>query len=175
MRTLLAAMTGLALCASAQAAETPLQAADAFYAVYATFQPSDGIPDRAGRAKYDAVVSPALAALLQRAGTAEEAFHKANKDAPPLVEGDLFTSLFEGAGSYRVGACRLEEKQAFCPVELAAKDGKGKALHWSDTVYLAQTSSGWRVDDIGYGGNWAFANKGRLTQTLQQIVSMAGE
>ena len=175
MRTRLAAMAVLALWASAQAADTPQEAANAFYAVYATFHPSDGIPDQAGRAKYNAVVSPALAALLQRAGTAEEDFHKANKDAPPLVEGDLFTSLFEGAGSYRVGACRAEGRQAFCPVELAAKDGKGKPVHWSDTVYLAQASSGWRVDDIGYGGNWAFANKGRLTQTLQQIVATAGE
>jgi hypothetical protein len=36
---------------------------------------------------------------------------------------------------------------------------------------LINTPSGWRVDDIVYGGNWAFGNKGRLSELLKQAIS----
>jgi hypothetical protein len=169
MNRLIAGLSALVFLGAAEAADAPQEAARAFYAVYAQ-HPSDGIP---GKARYAAVVTPALAALLERAGAADEAFRKTNKAAPPLVEGDLFTSLFEGATAARVGACRTTGAHAACPVELSYDDHK-KPLHWSDTVYLAETPKGWRVEDIGYGAPWPFANKGRLTQTLQQLAANAG-
>jgi hypothetical protein len=169
MKSLVAGLSLLAVIGMAEAADAPLEAAKAFYAVYAQ-QPSDGIP---GKARYTSVVTPALAALLERAKAADEAFRKANKAAPPLVEGDLFTSLFEGATATRVGPCRTAGAHAACTVEHSYDDHK-KPLHWSDTVYLAETPKGWRVEDIGYGAPWPFANKGRLTQTLQQLVANAG-
>jgi hypothetical protein len=42
---------------------------------------------------------------------------------------------------------------------------------WSDTVLVVNTPSGWRVDDIAYGGSWAFGNKGRLSELLKQTLS----
>jgi hypothetical protein len=146
-----------------------------FYGAYATFHPSDGIPDAQGRTRYEPFISPSLDKLLIDGNAAEEKFAAKNKDSPPLIEGDLFTSNFEGATSYKVGPCKTDAKAAQCTVALTYSDGKDKPVQWSDTVYLVATPSGWRVDDIGYGANWAFANRGRLTGTLSDAIANAGE
>ena len=152
----------------------PDKAAEAFYAVYSTFHPSDGIPDAAGRAKYAPFISAALDKLLADGNAAEIKFNKANKDSPPLIEGDLFTSMFEGATSYKVGACKLSGAEASCAVGLVYDDKKDPPTRWTDTVTLTKTKAGWRVDDIFYGGSWEYANKGRLGATLRQVIADSG-
>jgi hypothetical protein len=110
--------------------------------------------------------------------SAEEAFAKANKDSPPLIEGDLFTSNFEGATTFKVGACSTGGNSGRCAVALTYDDRKqnpkDKPVTWTDTVYLVATPSGWRVDDIGYGATWAFGNKGRLADTIRGAITNAG-
>lgn len=146
-----------------------------FYGAYSTFHPSDGIPDAKDRAKYEPFISPALDAILKKGDEAEDKFAKANKDSPPLVEGDLFTSNFEGATAYKVGACTGDAKTGHCAVLLTYDPGKtnnpkDKPFSWTDTVYLVATPAGWRVDDIGYGGTWDFGNKGKMTETLHMVI-----
>src|SRR5262249_30703971 len=135
-----------------------------FYAAYSTFHPSDGIPDAKGRARYAPFMSPALEDLLKRGNEAEQAFASANKDSPPLIERDLFSSNFEGATAYKVGDCRGDAKTAHCIVALTYDDRKenpkDQLVAWNDTVYLVATPGGWRVDDIGYGGIGNFGNRG---------------
>ncbi|MDE1938101.1 MAG: DUF3828 domain-containing protein [Alphaproteobacteria bacterium] len=160
--------------ANAGELSAPAQAANGFYAAYSTFHPSDGIPSEAHLAELAPYISPALHQLLVDGSAAELKFNKANKDSPPLVEGDLFSSMFEGTTSYKVGACKSDAKKASCPVDLVYDDKHDPAARWTDTVYLVMTPGGWRVDDIGYGGNWDFANKGRLSATLQQVITDAG-
>jgi hypothetical protein len=160
--------------ANAGELSTPAQAANGFYAAYSAFHPSDGIPNEAHLAELAPYISPALHQLLIDGSAAEMKFNKANKDSPPLVEGDLFSSMFEGATSYKIDACKVDAKKASCPVDLVYDDKREPATHWTDTVYLAMTPNGWRVDDIGYGGNWDFANKGRLSATLRQVITDAG-
>ena len=170
-------LASVALAAAAGfAADTssPDKVADAFYAVYSTFHPSDGIPDAAGRAKYAPFISAALDKLLAEGNAAEIRFNKANKDSPPLIEGDLFTSMFEGATSYKVGACKLSGAEASCAVGLVYDDKKDPPTRWTDTVTLTKTKAGWRVDDIFYGGAWEYANKGRLGATLRQVIADSG-
>ena len=153
--------------------------ATGFYEAYATFHPSDGIPDEKGRAKYEPFISPRLDQLLTDGNRAEAAFAKANKDSPPLIEGDLFTSNFEGATAYKVGACSANESSGRCTVTLIyderGQNTKAKPLTWTDTVYLVATPGGWRVDDIGYGATWAFGNKGRLSDTVKGAIANAGD
>jgi hypothetical protein len=43
--------------------------------------------------------------------------------------------------------------------------------NWTDTLLLVRTADGWKIDDIAYGGSWAFGNKGRLSDTLKQAIS----
>lgn len=150
-----------------------------FYAVYSTFHPSDGIPDAKDRAKYAPFLSLALDDLLKRGNEAEQAFAKANKNSPPLIEGDLFTSNFEGATSIKVGTCKGDAKAARCTVGLVYDDrtdnAKDKPITWNDTVVLLSTPGGWRVDDIAYGATWAFGNKGKLSDTVKSAIANATE
>jgi hypothetical protein len=145
-------------------------AAEGFYRVYQTFHPSDGIPIGGDLAKYEPFISPALDALLKQAGDAQARFAKDNKDSPPLVEGDLFSSLFEGASSVAVGACDDDGRRGRCEVALTHTEPGKKPFAWTDTVLLVNTPAGWRVDDIDFGGNWDFGNKGSLSETLKQAI-----
>lgn len=144
--------------------------ANGFYGVYQTFHPSDGVPDAQGRARYQPFISPALDALLTQASDAEERYAKANKDAPPLIEGDLFSSLFEGATAIAVGACSGDGHSGHCAANLTHTDPGAKPTSWTDTVELVNTQAGWRVNDIVYGGAWDFGNKGKLSDTLKQVI-----
>ena len=151
--------------------------ADGFYRAYLTVHPSDGIPDAGALAKYEPYISPALDRLLKDGAAAEAAFASSHKDSPPVIEGDLFTSNFEGASTFKVGACRAEQKSGHCSVALTYSDTSqnpgDKPFVWNDTVYLIETPEGWRIDDVGYGGNWPFGNKGRLKDTLKQAIAEA--
>jgi hypothetical protein len=171
----------LALAAPAHAVDSDAMAntAAGFYAAYATFHPSDGIPDAAGRAKYAPYISQGLNTLLMQARAAEEKFSRANKDVPPLIEGDLFTSNFEGATAYKIGACSGDAKTGHCAIQLTYDPGKtnnpkDKPFTWTDTAYLVNSAEGWKIDDIGFGGNWDFGNKGRMRQTLDVAIKAGG-
>ncbi|HXC57446.1 MAG TPA: hypothetical protein VNU97_19260 [Rhizomicrobium sp.] len=173
MRPWLTALAILVSLATPAAGDEPgalRAAAQGFYGVYETFHPSSGIPGDADRARYRPYVSPALDALLKQAGDAEARFARANKDSPPLVEGDLFSSLFEGATGVALGACSGDDRNGQCAVNLTYADPGDKPTSWTDTVYLVNTPLGWRVDDIGFGGSWAFGNKGKLSDTLRQVA-----
>jgi hypothetical protein len=181
-RELFGAVTLIAIISSpVYAADSDVMTKDVtgFYAAYQTFHPSDGIPDAKGRAKYAPYISAGLNKLLTEADAAEDKFAAANKDTPPLIEGDLFTSNFEGATVVKIGACAGDGKTGHCAVDLTYDPGKtgnakDKPFHWTDTAYLVNEADGWRVDDIGYGGNWDFGNKGRMRDTVKMAVADAG-
>lgn len=159
--------------AAASAADDPMAVANGFYGVYASFHPSDGIPDAKARAKLEPFISPRLDKLLIDGEAAEAHFRSVTKNmSPPLVEGDLFTSNFEGATTFHVGACTSAGQSAHCPVSFSNRGGRkdDKPVNWTDTVYLVHTADGWRVDDIGYGATWAFGNKGRLKDALANAI-----
>jgi hypothetical protein len=167
-----AALALLALvCATPAQADDAASAAARFYAIYGGFHPSDGVPDAAGRAKYAASLSGRLNALIAAAGRAEDRFRASNKDSPPLLEGDLFTSMFEGATAWKVGPCTGDARAAHCTVDLRHDSAGQKPATWRDTLYLVAEGGGWKVDDIGYGAGFAFGNKGRLSDTLKSAAS----
>lgn len=176
------AIMPLVLAMPAQAADTGAmaKAASDFYAVYSSFhQRLDGIPDAKARAKFAPVMSDRLNGLIVRARAAEVTFTNAYKDSPPFVEGDLFTSNYEGATSYKISACTGDDRSGHCAVTLTydprvVGDTQNKPMHWTDTAYVVNTPSGWKLDDIGFGGNWDFANKGKVSQTLDMVIKTAG-
>jgi hypothetical protein len=165
-----------AICGTAVASDTsgPLAAANGFYGVYATFHPSDGIPDAKARAKLEPFISSALDRLLIDGEAAEAHFAQVTKNmSPPLIEGDLFTSNFEGATAWHVGSCEAQAQTAHCSISFGYRSNAkedAKPVNWTDTVWLVRTANGWRVDDIGYGATWAFGNKGRLKHVLQNAI-----
>jgi hypothetical protein len=163
----------LLLLAGPARADDMSAAATAFYNIYLALPRGGGLPDAAGRARYAPLLSPRLNGLIGDAAAAETRFHTRNKDAPPLIEGDLFSSLFEGATSLRLGACAGDAKSGHCSVALHRQDPGQKPADWTDEVELVNTASGWKVDDIAYKAGFAFGNQGLLSQTLKMILATA--
>jgi hypothetical protein len=149
-------------------------AANAFYAAYEKAQPR-GIPDAKAQVLLGPLLSASLNGALDRARKAGAAFQaKTRGMAPPLLQGDIFTSLFEGATAYTIGACTSDGlKLTRCKVNLTYSDPQNPPTHWTDIVALVREGDAWKIDDIVYGGNWDFASKGTLSQTLAQVVEDA--
>jgi hypothetical protein len=118
--------------------------------------------------------SPKLNKQIQQAWKAQQKFIKQHKDeVPPLVEGDLFSSLFEGATSFEIGLVAAETDKTdvvvkFRHAETEQKDKQQTWQVWTDKYKLIRTKLGWFIDDIEYQGNWDFAPKGLLSDALNQ-------
>jgi hypothetical protein len=94
-----------------------------------------------------------------------------------MLEGDIFSSLFEGATGWKVGACQGDATAARCPVTLTHTpmvlpgQKAEKPVNWTDTVTVVATPQGWKVDDIAYDAGFAFGNTGRLSGMLQMVIA----
>jgi hypothetical protein len=176
---LIAALLLIPAGVKAQPAGDPASAADAFYAVYGGLRATGGgIPDATERVRYIPVLSPRLNKQLAAAAAAQARLTAKVKNAvPPMLEGDIFSSLFEGATAWKVGACQIGAKTARCPVALtytppASPSAKApKPANWSDTILLVETPQGWKVDDVIYDAGFAFGNTGRLSGMLQMVIA----
>jgi hypothetical protein len=181
MRSILSvALLLLGLSAGAAMAEDPASAVNAFYSVYNGQRPQGGgIPDATVRLRFSPVLSPRLNHQLADAASAQARLSAKVKNAvPPVLEGDIFSSLFEGATSWRVGACKTAANTASCSVALtyvappAPPGGKPqKPANWNDTVLLVNTKQGWKVDDVVYDAGFAFGNTGRLSEMLATVIA----
>jgi hypothetical protein len=167
-----AALSSIAGNAGADTGADIQHATAAFYRVYLDARPS-GVPHFKTRAKFAPVISHTLAQLLDRADAAERRYAKVTRNkVPPLIEGDLFTSLFEGAQTFAVKEChRSADGIAACTVDLQYGSAADKSqTRWSDKVYLVRNGRHWVVDDIEFGGDWQFMHKGRLRELLRRVI-----
>ena len=88
------------------------------------------------------------------------------EEKPPWIEGDLFSSLFEGASAFRVGPTTMHGGRAEVKIHLVYREG-GDTVRWTDTLILSRTKDGWRVWDIVFNGDWAFKNGESLRGVLR--------
>src|SRR6185437_7716414 len=119
-------------CLPAQADDAATAAANAFYSVTvgAHSVSGIGIPDAAARMRLQPLLSPGLNQALADAAAAEARFKARNKSSPPLIEGDIFSSLFEGPTSWKIGACLGDDKTARCAVVMTRQDRGKPAVNW---------------------------------------------
>ena len=153
------------------AAGAPDEAARAFYAVYISARVS-GVPSRRDQLRFAPTISERLASALLAASDAEARHLKSTKNQePPLWEGDVFSSLFEGATRAEVGNCAMTGERAQCDVTLAYRDAATRNEQtWHDRVVLVRERGVWLVDDIAYGATWSFGPKGTLRANLEEIA-----
>lgn len=90
---------------------------------------------------------------------------RAPDEKPAFVEGDLFSSLFEGATGMTASAPVASGDVQLVPVTFT-NDQQKPAVSWMDTVVVRKENGRWLVHDVRYGGTWAFANKGSLLRSL---------
>jgi hypothetical protein len=80
-----------------------------------------------------------------------------------FAEGDLFSSLFEGPGSFEIATSETLVHEYAVTVHF-----KYDKTQWKDVVRLATKQGHLVIVDIEYGGDWAFAAKGTLVSALDE-------
>jgi hypothetical protein len=151
---------------SASDAEAARRLAGDFYEMHARFA-GRGLLDPAATNAYGAFLCPSLVRALEDARARQAAYRTAHPDdKPPLAEGDLFSSLFEGVEHATAGIPAAEGEAVRVPVALSRGMGPG-AQHWQDGLILQRDGEVWCVADVDYGGRWPMANQGRLTDKLK--------
>jgi hypothetical protein len=150
----------------------PADTVNAFYNAYLKVKPL-GIPSAAQLAELSPFMTPGLVSLLKEADDSEKKYKEETKgEVPPLVQGDVFTSLFEGADAFKLAACTEKDASAECQVEFSnTNPGDGKTFKWKDGVVLQKSEKGWLISDVKYQGDWDFAVKGTLTEMLKRVNS----
>jgi len=147
----------------------PESVVDQFYAAWFESRP-DGLPDATAMQRLAPFLSPRLRDLFVRAEEAQSEFMEHQPDEkPPLIEGNLFTSLFEGPQDYRVAGMEERDGSARVLVEFNYSDpgNPEQKVQWQDAVILVRDGATWRIDDIEYLGDWDFKPGVRLSEVLQ--------
>jgi hypothetical protein len=175
---LVAILTAIAVggCRTApEVPDGPRAALDAFLEYYFhTYR--TGLPDAAERAALAPKASPAFNAALEQAAAAErcaQARHKGTE--PPLIQGDLFSSLFEKATAVAFFAVAREEPAQIdytVAFEYRTPGAERPEVQWQDTVRLVRIDDAWLVDDVIHGGNWDFSAKGSVKTQLLAVAAL---
>src|SRR5690554_2905975 len=177
-KALLAALVALPLasCGNEEAGGDTASAISAFYDIVLS-ERQGGVPDMEMRTRLRPVISPELDRLLGQAAEAERRHtERTNNSEPPYLQGDIFSSLFEGATAYEVGTCELEETggSLFTRCDIMLVHEADEPVQWKDRVILSAYGGPddrrWLVDDIQYGGDWDFAPKGSLKALLRGVI-----
>ena len=160
----------LAACGETEQEADATRAAATFYDIVLS-ERTGGVPDVEMRARLRPVISPDLDSLLAQAAEAERRHaERVNNEEPPYLQGDIFSSLFEGATGYEISGCdEKSERLIECEVQLV-HDAE-EPVQWKDRVTLVSSGgNAWLVDDIAYGGGWDFAPKGNLKDMLRSVI-----
>lgn len=108
-----------------------------------------------------------LQRLFKNAKREQARFKKKFPDEkPPWIEGDLFSSLWEGPQSFEIGSVKESNERAEVDVSLEYLEEKS-VVQWTDTLVLIKAESRWRVWDIQFKGTWAFKTGNSLRGILQ--------
>ncbi len=152
--------------ASGLAQSSPQDGATQFYNAYIKLKPR-GLPDRRQRRVLWPLLTADLRKMFAAAQREQLKFARAHpNEKPPWADGDLFSSLFEGANSFKLGEATVNDDYAEIPVQLALIDSRGDS-RWTDTVLLKRNKNTWRVSDIIFGGEWQFKTGSSLRGVLK--------
>ena len=151
--------------AAAQGSPSATQAANRFYRTYLKLKIL-GLPNSEQMKARTPLITPDLNDLFEAARKTQAQFIKDHPDEkPPWADGDLFTSLFEGAQSFKLGRPTANGDRVEIPVQLAYHQG-GSTTRWSDVIVLVRDKNRWLVSDILLKGEWAFKSGDSLRKNL---------
>lgn len=146
------------------AADTPEGTVCSFYTRYLEVRPS-GLPTPEQQAALAPWLSDSLEARFDAARRVQAQFRAENPgEKPPLVDGCLFASLFEGPTAFTVEPAVTVGGVTRVPVRFRY----GTEAAWQDVVVLEREGPGYAIDDIEFAGAGPFNPAGRLSEALDQ-------
>jgi len=146
------------------AADMPEGAVCAFYTRYLEVRPT-GLPTQGQQAVLAPWLSDRLEARLDDARQVQLRFRAESPgEKPPLVDGCLFASLFEGPTSFAVGAAATSGGVTRVPVQFRY----GEDAAWQDVIVLTRDGPRYVIDDIEFAGAGPFNPPGRLSDVLDR-------
>jgi hypothetical protein len=141
-----------------------------FYSLYRNID-SGGIPQPADLQKLEPMFTTRLRSLLDEARQYQAAYARTHPmDKPPFIDGDLFSSNFEGFKTSSLGAVkRLSGDTYRVEVHLSYWDPSDTktVVKWTDAVRVVREQGKLLIDDFEFLADWPFAQKGRLSDILQ--------
>lgn len=144
-------------------AEAPATTVEEFYRVYIAKRPA-GLPDGAELERLKRYLSSHLYDLIVQANAYSREFAKKHPgDKPPFVDGDHFSSVFEGPKSYEVVYVGRRRNSVDVHVKFRGAPGTPE---WTDVVVLVKENHRYVIDDVRYSGAGAFNPAGLLSVTL---------
>jgi hypothetical protein len=168
-------LVGLVSCTMAPQASGPRATVDRFLDFY-FHEYGSGLPDAAQRATLRPLLSDDLTGALESAAAAERcASEQARGQEPPLIQGDIFSSLFEkatavvGIDQGPTDGRRLSSRLHFEWREPGAAEA---SVTWTDEVTLQAVDGRWLIDDFVHGGDWQFTVKGSMKKMLLDVAAL---
>lgn len=135
-----------------------------------------GLPNAEERAALAPMASPAFNAALEQAARAERCAYARHQGAePPMIQGDLFSSLFEkatGVVSAAPTEATTDRVDYSVNFEYRLPGATSAETQWHDTVRLIRSGNAWLVDDVVHGGDWDFASKGSVKEQLLAVAAL---
>lgn len=178
LRNLLTWSSGVLMALSLVACGSGQTSADAAKDVVIDFHhslienPMMGVPSAAGLKQISPFISARLEAQLAAAAAAEaRAQLRHHGTEPPMVQGALFYSMFEGA--QRVVDIQTEQDAAIYQVTfeyLPFADSETQRVQWHDRTFVVLEQGRYVVDDVEYQGEWQFKPVGKLSEVLQRVI-----
>jgi Peptidase family M23 len=143
------------LTANVHAADTPQQVVERFYTTYIAANPA-GLPDGDTLERLKPFLTERLYTSIVDALRYRDEMTKRHPDEkPPFVDGDHFTSVFEGPRAFKV--LRVDGEN----VHVQFTDEPD--IRWEDVVVIKDG----KIDDVLYGGAGDFNPPGRLSNRLK--------
>ena len=146
--------------------QKPEDFANRFYQTYLELNVR-GLPNEKELKSLSPYLNEDLRKLFEKMQLEQKRFIEENPAdmKPPWVDGDMFTSLFEGANAFKIGKIKRRGVYTDVNVNLEYKEN-GETSRWTDTLVLIETKEGWRVWNILMNGDWEFKNGSNLRQML---------
>lgn len=162
---------------AASAALERLERVEQFQALLIA-SPVMGLPSAPQLIALAPYLSQSLKARLRAAIQAQQLItRRTPTPEPPIIQGSLFYSLFEGAA--RLVDVVPEENAPSMLVTVAYATQQNNTqpdpqpVIWTDRVMLITERGRSVIDDIQFLGDWDFSRKGTLTELLDQVIAAA--
>jgi hypothetical protein len=160
-----------ASCWGEEAQQSPESLVRGFYGTCFKVRPV-GLPTEGQLKMLSPYFSSELTSLFEKARRCQADYmERYPDDKPPLIEGDLFSSLFEGPSGFEVGPAEKRDQRYRVPVRFSRVDPESPkdVVRWEDAVIVKRQGSGFVIEDFEFLGHWPFKIGDRLSDVLRNL------